>query len=99
MDRRQEQYIKTARKQAKEYLNKKRGYKTRQEKKAFKIAEKLRIQNWKESLSALDSTERALRLRAFRAYRRAVNLKPRLIALAALLAAVLIIALYGVWIW
>lgn len=93
MDRQYEQYIKTAKKRAKEYLRLKRGFKTPEEKKAFKIAEKLRIQAWKAGLEALPADERAAQLRAFSTYRGRVYLKLRLIALGLLMLAVLVSAL------
>lgn len=78
MDERLEKYLKKAKRQAKEYLRKKRGYKTKEEKKAFRIAEKLRVQAWKESLAALDGKERAYQLKAYNAYRSVVDMKLRL---------------------
>lgn len=93
MDERLKKYIKKAKRQAKEYLRKKRGYKTKEEKKAFRIAEKLRIQRWKESLSALDENERAFQLKAYSAYRAVVDFKLRLILGGALAFALVVIAL------
>lgn len=61
--------------QAKAYLVIKRGYKTPQEKKAFKIAERLRRRDWEESISALPEEERRARLRAFGAFKRQVFLR------------------------
>lgn len=95
MDERLNKYIKKAKKLAKEYLYKKRGYKTKEEKKAFRIAEKLRVQAWKESLSALDAGEREAQLKAYKAYRAVIELKLRLAgagaAVAALIAALAVL--------
>lgn len=57
---------------AKAYLAIKRGYKTPQEKKAFKIAESLRRRDWEESIAALPEAERRAQLRAFGAFKRQV---------------------------
>lgn len=89
MDERLEKYIKKAKRLAKEYLRKRRGYKTKEEKKAFRIAEKLRVQAWKDSLAALDEAERARQLKAYSAYRAVVDMKLRLAVGG---AAVLVIA-------
>ena len=55
MDARDRRLKKEAIVQAEAYLNRKRGYVTPQEKKAFRIAEKLRRGYWLESLSGLHS--------------------------------------------
>ena len=57
-------YKKEAAARAKEYVALMHGYAGPQEKKAFKIAEKLRYNYWLESLAALPADER--RARQFR---------------------------------
>jgi len=47
MDKREKYYKKIAKSKAKEYLRKKKTYRTKEEKKAFKIAENFRINQWK----------------------------------------------------
>ena len=69
MDARDRRYIKEAKERAKTYAAIKRGYATPEEKKAFRIAEKLRRADWMNSLAALDADERRARLRAFRAFK------------------------------
>lgn len=71
-DARERRYTKEAKERAKAYLVIKRGYVGAQEKKAFKIAERLRRRDWVESLSALPDDEREARLRAFAVFKRAV---------------------------
>lgn len=64
-------YKKEAAARAKEYVALMHGYAGSQEKKAFKIAEKLRYNYWLESLAALPADERraAARLQAVQAAR------------------------------
>lgn len=69
MDARDRRYIKEAKERAKTYAAIKRGYAMPEEKKAFKIAEKLRRADWMNSLAALEADERRARLRAFRAFK------------------------------
>lgn len=71
-DARERRYEKEARERAKAYLVIKRGYVGAQEKKAFKIAERLRRRDWVDSLAALPEDERSARLRAFAVFKRAV---------------------------
>ena len=81
---------------AKEYLRNKRKYKTKEEKKAFRLAEKFRISQWRKTLEKLDSQEKAAQLKAFRYYNTQRNLLTVLIACAAValaLAAALIVLL------
>ena len=52
MDARDRRYIKEAKERAKTYAAIKRGYATPEEKKAFKIAERLRRADWMNSLAA-----------------------------------------------
>lgn len=61
-------YKKTAKAKAKNYLREKRRYKTKEEKKAFRLAEKFRINQWRKGLDELDTVERAAQLKAFRYY-------------------------------
>lgn len=79
MDAREKKYIKIAKTRAKEYLRKKKDYKTKAEKKAFRIAEKLRIKEWKNSLAGMDKAEHSAQMRAFKAYRGRINLIRNLI--------------------
>ena len=69
MDLRDRSYIKEAKERAKAYAAIKRGYTTPEEKKACRIAERLRHAAWMDGLAALDADERLARLRAFRAFR------------------------------
>ena len=69
MDARDRRYIKEAKERAKTYAAIKRGYTTPEEKKAFRIAERLRRADWMNSLAALEADERRARLRAFRAFK------------------------------
>lgn len=71
-DARERRYTKEAKERAKAYLVIKRDYALAQEKKAFKIAERLRRRDWVESLSTLPDDERDARLRAFTVFKRAV---------------------------
>lgn len=89
-------YKKAAGMKAKEYLRNKRKYKTKEEKKAFRLAEKFRISQWRKGLEKLDAQERAAQLKAFRYYNIKRNLLFILIACAAValvLAAALIVLL------
>lgn len=69
MDARDRRYRKEAEERARAYAAIKRGYRAPEEKKAFRIAEKLRRAEWMDSLAALDEGERRARLRAFRVFR------------------------------
>lgn len=69
MDARDRRLKKEAIVQAEAYLNRKRGYVTPQEKKAFRIAEKLRHGYWLESLSGLNADERRAQLCGYRIFR------------------------------
>ena len=79
MDAREKKYIKIAKTRAKEYLRKKKGYKTKAEKKAFRIAEKFRIKEWKSSLAAMDKAERDAQISAFKVYSGRINFVRNLI--------------------
>ena len=81
MDTREKRYTKIAKNKAREYLRKKKTYKTRQEKKAFRIAEKFRINQWKKSLSGMEASEAAAQLKAFKVYRSRIDLLRNLILL------------------
>lgn len=85
-------YKKTAGIKAKEYLINKRRYKTKEEKTAFRIAERFRVNEWREKIYKLDAQERQAQLKAFRYYRLRINLIPLLIG-CAVLALMLIAAL------
>lgn len=85
-------YKKAAKAKAKEYLRNKRGYKTREEKKAFRLAEKFRIKQWRTELDKLDAQERREQLGAFRYYNIQRNLLMILVG-CGLLAVALIAAL------
>lgn len=85
-------YKKTAGIKAKEYLINKRRYKTKEEKKAFRLAEKFKINEWRENLEKLDAHEKKAQLRAFRYYNIRRNLL-RILACGAVLAAALVAAL------
>lgn len=95
MDTKERQYRKIAKTKAKEYLRNKKGYKTKAEKKAFKIAEKFRINQWKKSLTTMDEREARARMKAFRVYKARIHLVRRLIlaGTALLTAAVLLVGL------
>ena len=93
MDERLEKYKRKAKRKAREYLIIKRSYKTKEEKKAFRIAEKLRVQVWLESLAALDAEEREVQLKAYKVYRATLEMKQRIITAAVLAAAVVVIGL------
>ena len=82
-------YKKIAGMKAKEYLRNKRKYKTKAEKKAFRLAEKFRIDQWRKELEKLDAGEKAARLKAFRYYNIKRNFLPLLICGALLLALLL----------
>lgn len=69
MNARNRRYKKEAAARAKEYVALMHGYAGPQEKKAFKIAEKLRYNYWVESLAALPADEKRARLRAYRQFR------------------------------
>lgn len=69
MNARDRRYKKEAAARAKEYVALMHGYAGSQEKKAFKIAEKLRYNYWLESLAALSADEKRARLRAYRQFR------------------------------
>ena len=89
-------YKKTAKMKAKEYLRNKRKYKTKEEKKAFRLAEKFRLSQWRKGLEKLDAQEKAAQLKAFGYYNFQRNLLPILIVCAAVvfaLAAALIVLL------
>ena len=93
---REKQYKKIAAQKAKEYIRNKRRYKTKAEKKAFKIAEKYRIGEWKATLCTLAPDERAARMKAYRYYKFRVNMLLVLIslgvfALLAIAAAIIIL--------
>lgn len=95
MDAREKRYKKIAKTKAKEYLRNKKGYKTKAEKKAFKIAERFRIKEWKKSLSALDETELAFQMKAFKTYRSRINLVRNLVfAVVALLLVVVMLVVF-----
>ena len=66
---REKYYKKKAKETAAAFLREKRGYVTAEEKRAFKLAVKLRRQYWRESLNALDADERNAQLRAYRIFR------------------------------
>lgn len=61
-------YKKTAKAKAKNYLREKRRYKTKEEKKSFRLAERFRINQWRKGLDELDTVEKAAQLKAFRYY-------------------------------
>ena len=82
-------YKKTAKAKAKNYLREKRRYKTKEEKKAFRLAEKFRINQWRKGLDELDTVERAAQLKAFRYYMLRRNV---LFVLAGVLVLVLALA-------
>lgn len=82
-------YKKTAKAKAKNYLREKRRYKTKEEKKAFRLADKFRINQWRKGLDELDTVERAAQLKAFRYYNIRRNL---LFVLAGVLVLVLALA-------
>lgn len=73
MDAREKRYLKIAKTKAKDHLRKKKTYKSKEQKKAFKIAENFRIKEWKKTLSAMDKSEAAAQLRAFKTYRSRIN--------------------------
>lgn len=79
----------TAKAKAKNYLREKRRYKTKEEKKAFRLAEKFRINQWRKGLDVLDTVERAAQLKAFRYYKLRRNM---LFVLAGVLVLVLALA-------
>jgi len=93
MDAREKRYKKIAKTKAKEYLRNKKGYKTKAEKRAFKIAERFRIKEWKKSLSALDKTELDAQMKAYKTYRFRINLIRTLIfaGVALLLVVVMLV--------
>lgn len=95
MNSRDKKYKKIAKTRAKEYLRKKKTYKTKEEKRAFKIAEKLRLKEWEASLSSLEKNEAEARIKAFRTYRFRINLIRNLIfigiALIVLLAFLIVL--------
>lgn len=70
MDARDRLYKKKAAAIARQYAEIKRGYATPEEKKAFKIAEKLRREAWERSILALDEGERLAQRKAFAAFKR-----------------------------
>ena len=88
MDTREKRYKKIAKTKAKEYLRNKKGYKTKAEKKAIKIAEKFRIKEWEKSLSALGKAEFDAQMKAYKAYRSRINLIRNLIFTGVALAIV-----------
>lgn len=92
MNAQDKRYRKTALKMAKEYLWNKRRYKSKEEKKAFKLAEKFRLSKWQQSLDSLPADERQAQLRAYKTYCAKVNFVRNLI-IAAATVSVLIIAL------
>lgn len=65
-------YKQAAEKAAIEYAELKRGYKTAQEKRAFKLAEAARRDEWRAGLAALDEGERRARLKAFAVFKKKV---------------------------
>lgn len=65
-------YRQFATKAATEYADVKRGYKTAQEKRAFKLAEDARRAEWRESLTGLDEAERRAQLKAFSYFKKKV---------------------------
>lgn len=65
-------YKQAAEKAAVEYTEVKRGYKTAQEKRAFKLAEDARRAEWRASLAELDEAERRARLKAFGQFKKKV---------------------------
>lgn len=72
MDARDRLYRKKAVSMARQYAAIKRGYITPEEKKAFKIAEKMRRDEWEKSLAAFDADERRARSKAFSTFKRCV---------------------------
>ena len=62
-------YLISAREEAKNYLKSLREYKTKEEKKAFKLAYKLRIKDMENKTSKLVGTERKLTEKAIRCLR------------------------------
>lgn len=77
---------------AKEYLRNKRKYKTKAEKKAFRLAEKFKLDQWRSQVEKLDAQEKAAQLKAFRHYNIRRNLLPLIIG-GALLTLISILAL------
>ena len=69
MDTRGRHYKKEADARAREYLAAKRGYITKEEKKAFAIASRLRRECWLDSRDGLEADEKRSRLRAYRRFR------------------------------
>ena len=62
-------YLISAREEAKNYLKVLREYKTKEEKRAFKLAYKLRIENMENKVSKFEGTERKLTKKAIRCLR------------------------------
>jgi len=93
MDAREKKYIKIAKTRAKEYLRKKKSYKTKAEKKAFRIAEKFRIKEWKSSLAGVDKAEYSAQMKAFKAYRGRINLIRNLVLTGLCLLALVVMLL------
>ncbi len=66
-------YLMSARAEAKNYLRSMKEYKTKEEKRAFKMAYKLRIKEMKNKASKLEYHERKLTERAIRSLCRRVG--------------------------
>ena len=77
---------------AKKYRREKRRYKTSVEKKALKIAEKLRKSYFMEELNELNEAERKTALTAYRVFRFRVELKRNLLVCGIVIALLSIIA-------
>lgn len=91
MDKREKYYKKIAKSKAKEYLRKKKTYRTKEEKKAFKIAENFRINQWKKSLSLMESAEARMQSMAFKVYKSRINLVRNLILSAAVIIVLIVL--------
>ncbi|MGI5976420.1 MAG: hypothetical protein ACOX68_01815 [Candidatus Limivicinus sp.] len=97
MEAREKLYAREAKARAEKFLREKKGYRSREEKKALKIARGLKLGYWKESLEKLDEAEKLAQIKARRIYKNRVNrtayITAALCCLAAAAAAVLCIVL------
>lgn len=72
MDKRDKLYAGIAADKARQYAEIKRGYKTPEEKRAFRLAERVRREQWQAGLEALPADERRAREKAFSCFKRQV---------------------------
>ena len=85
------QHKKALKAKAKEAIEYKRGFKTAEEKRAYRIAQRQRKALWKQSLESMSAEQRAHAVRERRELLLAIHRLPMLIAAAAALLVVLLI--------